>query len=272
MGERAALLRHDDTAPSAKRALAGLRARFLLGLEKRGLWTGIPPDPSAEPRFLFIHIPKNGGVTIRRALALKGRVLAASGNTHKTRSYTRAVRAAMAAAGEHPGLEHARLRDVSLKVRAALRPVALIRNPWARVVSRFTFAMATMESGSSPAGYAARDFEAFLEERHVFGGRPYYWHRAIRGWYPQLDYVLDEEGRIGVDLLRLEHFDAEVGRYFALEGPLERRNVTGLGRLDYRSFYTPRTIALVADWYARDIEAFGFDFDTPARRNCLYTD
>ena len=97
-----------------------------------------------------------------------------------------------------------------------------------------------------------------------------YWHRAIRGWYPQRDYVVDEEGRIAVDILRLERLDEEAQHYLGLEEPLQRRNETH--GADYRDYYDARTIQVVADWYSADIEAFGFDFDTPARRNCLYAD
>ncbi|MEK9698657.1 MAG: hypothetical protein VW270_22985, partial [Candidatus Poseidoniales archaeon] len=43
--------------------------------------------------------------------------------------------------------------------------------------------------------------EAFLEERFVWGGKPYYWHRAIRGWYPALDHVIDEDGKLLSDTM-----------------------------------------------------------------------
>jgi hypothetical protein len=149
---------------------------------------------------------------------------------------------------------------------------AVVRNPWSRVVSRFHFALAAMKTGTLPPDYAAHDFEAFLEERHVWGGTDYYWHRAIRGWYPQVDYVVDEEGRMAADILRLENLDEETSRYLGLDRNLERRGSSGSGWPEYQSYYDARKIQIIADWYAVDIATFGFDFDTPARRNCLYAD
>jgi hypothetical protein len=249
-----------------------LRRPALRYLEKHGIWTGLSPDPALEPRRLLIHIPKNGGMTVRRAPALKRRVLVARPNTHKTHAYSKAVLRTMTTAGEHHGFEHARVRDIKLEVRRMLPLFAVVRNPWSRVVSRFHFALAAMKTGTLPPDYAAHDFEAFLEERHVWGGTDYYWHRAIRGWYPQVDYVVDEEGRMAADILRLENLDEETSRYLGLDRNLERRGSSGSGWPEYQSYYDARKIQIIADWYAVDIATFGFDFDTPARRNCLYAD
>src|SRR5690606_37565358 len=91
-----------------------------------------------------------------------------------SRRYREELLHTMTENGEHPGYEHARLRDVSPRVRRTHRPFALVRNPWSRVVSRFTFAQHTMGNGASHPEYAAKEFEAFLEERHIWGGKPYY--------------------------------------------------------------------------------------------------
>ncbi len=224
-----------------------------------------------RPKYLFIHIPKNGGMSIRQAPQLKDRILTAARKRLKSPAYSAAVLETMQASGDHPGFEHARLRDVKLCVRKANTPFAIVRNPWSRVVSRFTFSVDAMNDRRSPADYSARDFEAFLEERHKWGGKDYFWHRAIRGWFPQHDYVIDEAGNIAVDLLRLENLDDEFQRYFKVSDPLKRRNITNRPKKDYRSYYTPQTIQIVADWYARDIDVFGFDFDTGATRNTLYS-
>lgn len=177
----------------------------------------------------------------------------------------------MESTGDHPGYEHARLRDVKRSVRKANIPFAIVRNPWSRVVSRFTFSLLAMEEGRSPADYSAKDFEAFLEERHIWGSREYFWHRAIRGWYPQKDYVTDEDGSVPVNILRLEHFNTESQSYFNLDAPLQKRNISKPKQSNFKSYYTDKTIQIVADWYAQDIEYFGFDFDTSATKNTLYS-
>jgi hypothetical protein len=47
--------------------------------------------------------------------------------------------------------------------------------------------------------------------------------------------------------------------------------ISATSRADYRDIYSPRTIRIVADWYAADIERFGFDFDTPASKNTYFS-
>ena len=222
--------------------------------------------------YMFIHIPKNAGVAMYRAPALRHRIIRAERFFHKSRAYTRDVAEMMQKRGEHHGFQHARWRDLHPKVQARLKAVALVRNPWARVVSRYRFARTAIENGKSPPDYIADTFEGFLEERHKYGNLPFYWHRAIRGWYPQADYVTDEAGTLRADVLRVEQMDSDVVRYFGLDAPIARRNASIGPKRSYRDYYTPETIQIVADWYAADIELFGFDFDTAATRNVVYTD
>lgn len=236
------------------------------GLEKIATDAGL-----RKPKHLFIHIPKNGGMSIRKAPQLDGRILTAARKRLKSQEYVDAVTRTMQETGDHPGYEHARYRDVRETVRKANVPFAIVRNPWSRVVSRFTFSLDAMNDGRSVGDYSARDFEAFLEERHVWGDKEYFWHRAIRGWYPQHDYVIDETGKIAVNILRLENLTEEFPQYFKLQAPLARRNVTNRKKADYKDYYTPKTIQIVADWYRKDIEVFGFDFDSLATRNTHFT-
>jgi hypothetical protein len=224
---------------------------------------------SGSARYLFIHIPKNAGVSMRKAPQLRWKMVGVHKAFLKDRAYLDALLLAMGAAGQHHGIAHARLRDVKPDILRRLQPVAILRNPWARVVSRFRFAQLIEEQGSRYASVSTSSFEAFLETRHEDGNRPYFWHRAVRGWYPQRDYVVDASGRIAVDLLRQEHLTEETSAYFGLSSPIRPRNVTRQGQsVDWQSFYTPQTIQAVADWYAADIDTFGFDFDGAATRNC----
>ena len=53
------------------------------------------------------------------------------------------------------------------------------------------------------------------------------------------------------------------------------RNVTAISDFkddeisNYKDLYTKNTIQLIADWYKKDIDYWGFDFDTPATKNYL---
>jgi len=223
---------------------------------------------SGLARYLFVHIPKNAGVSMRAAPQLRWKMVGVHKTFLRDRDYLLALRRAMGEAGQHHGIAHARLRDIKPWLVRRLQPVAILRNPWARVVSRFRFAKLVAEQGSRFAGVTTDSFEAFLDTRHEDGNRPFFWHRAARGWYPQVDYVTDETGRICADLLRQENLTDESTAYFALSTPIRPRNVTRKGEsVDWTSYYTPQTLQIVADWYARDIETFGFDFDTGATRN-----
>lgn len=176
----------------------------------------------------------------------------------------------MSKKGATPAYEHARYRDIDVCVRQACRAFAIVRNPWSRTVSRFKFALQTRNNGAGKADYNKSTFERFLAERYSFGTEPYYWHRAIRSWYPQRDYVVDENERIVPDILRQEYLGDELGRYLGLKSSLKRRNISTGAQTDYREIYTRETLQIVADWYAVDIELFGFDFDTPATRNLFF--
>ena len=178
-----------------------------------------------------------------------------------------------------PGWLHARWRDIRDDHKKDRTAFAMVRNPWSRVVSRYTFALHVAGNrGVAPRDVGGRrQFLDFLDMRHEWGGKPYFWHRAILGWYPQKDYVVDEDGELRCDILRFEHFDEDTMAYFGLGSPLGFRNVSNgdraanrrkvSGRRDYREYYDAETRGIVEDWYRDDVEFFGFDFDGPATRN-----
>jgi hypothetical protein len=217
-------------------------------------------------RHLFIHIPKNAGMAVRNSPQMRRKVIFADPYFHVSRAYTRELVEVMTAEGFHHGAQHARLIDVHPAVRARLQPVAVIRNPYARVWSRFTFQMKYEEREGGDVDYSPAAFEAFLEERHIFAGRPYFWHRAISGWYPQTDYVIDESGALACHILRQEHLAEEIGRYFGVTD-LPQRNRSGRTAPHYRDVYSDAAKRIVAEHYKADIELFGFDFEGPAQRN-----
>jgi len=224
----------------------------------------------APKNHLFIHIPKNGGMAIREAPQLQGRLVIANRRRLRSKAYADGLKNHMGGMGRNPGYEHARLRDVDLSVRKATQAFAIVRNPWSRTVSRFKFALQTRAHSGTRPDFSEAEFEAFLEERHKWAGEPYFWHRAVSGWYAQKDYVVDERGEIAVDILRQERLSAEMQTYLVFKSELKKRNASTSSRAHYRDVYTDRTIQIVADWYAEDIELFGFDFDTPASKNVYY--
>lgn len=171
---------------------------------------------------------------------------------------------------EHHGHEHARWRDLN-NAAHKLQAVAFVRNPWAKVVSRYTFLMHLFDKPKhmvhTNPNYKRCTFEEFLEERHIWGHIPFFWHRAIHGWYPQHDHVTDKDGNVRCDILRTEHLYEDANKYFQTTITMHPRNVSNIDKKDYRTFYNDNTKKIVEDWYAADIETFGFTFDSPATKN-----
>ena len=218
---------------------------------------------------LFIHIPKNAGMTIRKSHMLKDKIIIASASLHKSKEYSNSVLQTMNASGDHHGFEHARWKDLNPKIALLNDAFAVVRNPWDRVVSRYFFAKKVIEVELKESkSYAnVSSFEAFLEERHKWGDKEYMWHRAIRGWYPAFDHVTNEAGVVKCDIIRFENLNEDLCRYFGLFQMSEARNVTALNKGTYKDLYTPETIQIVADWYHKDIDTWGYDFDTGPTRN-----
>ena len=220
-------------------------------------------------RKVFIHIPKNAGMTIRRSDVLRDKIIWAGPQVHKSPIYTTEVKAHMDSIGDHHGFEHARWRDLNPNIVNPHGSFAVIRNPFDRVVSRYFFAKKVIEvEKKEPANKHKIDsFEQFLEERFEWGNVNYMWHRAIRGWYPAYDYVTDKEGNIKPDIIRFENLNEDLCSYFNIPKMTEARNVTALNPGTYKDLYTDKTIQIVADWYAKDIETFGYDFDSGPTKN-----
>ncbi len=225
----------------------------------------------APRKHLLVHIPKNAGMALREAPYLEGKLVIANRRRLKSKSYAQALKTFMQARDLHPGYEHARLRDIDRSVRVGALPFAVIRNPWARTFSRFKFYLQTSRAHELQLELTHAGFERFLETRHEWGSVEFFWHRASLGWYPQIDYIIDETGTVAADILRQEHLAEEVSRYFGVPQTLERKNVSRHGDRSYRDFYSAGAIQVVADWHATEIDLFGFDFDTSATRATVFT-
>jgi len=188
-----------------------------------------------EVKRLFIHIPKNGGTSVQKEMT--------------TLSFG-----------------HYRWRDVPRDIRYIYQSFAVIRNPWARMVSRYVMGIPT--SNTNDHGTTWNTFEEFLETRHLWTDKQ--WNDPIRSWNTQYDYVCDENDIVRCDILRLEFIDNELSPYLNLNTPYIVRENGGDYTRNYRDYYNEQTIQIVADWYAKDIDYWGFDFDTSATKNYHY--
>ena len=215
---------------------------------------------SIKHQFLFVHIAKTGGTSVRSALTrLRWRdpffwpMFVCSRLSHLT--------------GHRIGAKFPRHAKViaakemlPVAVFESLFKFAFVRNPWDLQVSSFHH----IRRERPHLMNGITDFEEFLRWK-LDPDRPYQFHLDT-SIEQQIDYLVDLEGEIIVDY---------IGRYESLEDDFqficERIGVPHLTLPhkrkasdradDYRSYYSDQTAALVSEHFRRDIEAFGYSFD-----------
>jgi hypothetical protein len=204
-------------------------------------------DTSGPYSYHFIHIPKNGGTSVRASLKRRGDV--SLGQPF-----------------------HSRYRDVVGELGVDLRYFCVVRNPWSRTASRYVFSRQTAR------GWPADDprklyiekasFEDYVRDQKIFDipehpGKP--WMGPMNSWFNQLEWITDEDQIVRCDCLRLERLENDLEIYFGETVNVVRENRTK-NRYDYKQLYTPKLIEAVGEIFQRDIDHFGFTFEGPATR------
>ncbi|MTW20852.1 sulfotransferase family 2 domain-containing protein [Allochromatium palmeri] len=215
---------------------------------------------SPKYRFLFVHIAKTGGTSVRAALeGLRWRdpwyypMFLCSRFSHLSghRIATKLPRHAKVVAAKE------------LLPRAyfdSLFKFAFVRNPWDLQVSSFHHIR--RERPQYLGGHET--FEGFLRWK-LDPERPYQYH-IDTSITLQTDYLIDLGGAVVVDFIgRYEHLHADFAtvcerigiRTPALPHERQARDRTR----DYRSYYSDETAELVARQFARDIQMLDYRFD-----------
>ena len=204
---------------------------------------------------LFIHIPKNGGSSVKADPRTDSKVIYGL-NTNSNDGFPH----------NHNWFGwHNRWKDTDKDVARLHTAFAIIRNPWARTVSRYVFGLESFYREDH--GVIPKNFDEFLETRHVWKNE---WYDPIRSWNTQYDYVCDDKGDIRCDILRLEHIDHDLPKYLNVDiKQVVKENITKYTE-NYTEFYNEKSIQIVAEWYQQDLDYWGFDFDTGATKNTFY--
>ena len=181
---------------------------------------------SLERRAVFIHVPKTGGTSV--SAALREMWPDAADQSKWTGGFSRTWHVHMT-----PVVAKHLIREWD-----DLFKFAFVRNPWDRMISLW------MSTG------AHREFIDFV--RNPYPSKAPYFGPYVS---QQVDYTQ------GLD---------KVGRFERLEQDFCGMPPCGMTRLKhlnssgehkpYREYYTSVTRDLVADMYARDIKAFGYEF------------
>jgi chondroitin 4-sulfotransferase 11 len=202
---------------------------------------------SHEHRCIFVHIPKTAGNSINRVFGVGWE--------------------------DHKDLQ--RYSDeLPSDVFAAYFKFAVVRNPWDRLLSDYNYQLKKSRAPASKlfvvdADGSKRNFaewvEVALEEPNRYEAGD--WGGAvsphIHRWSPQIDWIsIDGEPRTDfvARLERLpEDFRAICRRLDLPPVRLPHRNRRL--HLHYSHYYNRTTRELVAAYYARDIEHFGYEFE-----------
>ena len=215
---------------------------------------------SVKHRFLFVHIAKTGGTSVRASLQhlhrrdpwywpmfLCSRLSRLSG--HRI-------------AGKLP--RHAKIVAAKELLPRAffdeLFKFAFVRNPWDLQVSSFYHIR--RERPHYLRGHET--FEDLLRWK-LDPERPYQYHLDT-SIELQTDYLIDLHGELIVDFIgryeRLEEDFTEACGRIGIPRPdlAHKRRASDRGR-DYRNYYGDETAELVAHHFKRDIDLLGYVFD-----------
>lgn len=183
--------------------------------------------------FVFIHINKCGGTSISKALGVPL-------IDHETAAEKR--------------------RRLGRKRWDSRFKFALVRNPFAKIVSHYEYRRMTNQTG---LGTDPISFEEWAERAYIDHDDRY--HDSERMFMPQIDWVSDGSGQIIVDHVgKLETIASDfatvcdrLGRDVELP---HLKSSRGRAPRNYRGYYSPRLRRLVEDTFAADLEQFDYEF------------
>jgi chondroitin 4-sulfotransferase 11 len=179
--------------------------------------------------FVFIHINKTGGSSIEAALHIPFE--------HKT------------------ALE--RIRELGVEAWKRRFTFAFVRNPWDRAVSHYHYRVETNQTA-----LATRQVGFAEWVKRCYGERDPFYYDQPKMFMPQLRWIRDDQERVCVDF---------VGRFESIQPDFEhickrlnRRSVLPhlkrSSHRSYREYYDTKTLLTISDWFAEDIEYFGYEF------------
>ena len=213
---------------------------------------------SNKYKFLFVHIAKTGGTSVRATLEryrwrdpyyvpqfICSRISHLTGH----RIGAKIPRHAKAIAA---------YEMLPRELYNSLFKFVFVRNPWDLQVSSFHHIR--RERPHLMAGID--DFETFLRWK-LDPQRPYQFH-IDTSIERQSDYLIDLHGNIIVDFIgkyeNLEEDFRQVCERIGVRAPKLAHKRQAKDRSSYQKYYTDETAALVSDYFRRDIEMFGYSF------------
>lgn len=217
---------------------------------------------SQRHKFLFVHVPKTGGSSVRAVLTPFARFRDRFVYEWPSRSIINRIsrmpftekngRVLVTGLDKHARLSEA-IDVLGQETIDGLWSFAFVRNPWDLQVSRYYYIRRSKDHNLH--ALASRlSFSEFL--RTTLDERP----------RNQVDYLCAPSGDLAVDFVgRYESLQADF-QHVVRELGLPRMELPHVNRSverskDYRNAYEPTTRELVAQHFEGDIDAFGYRFD-----------
>jgi chondroitin 4-sulfotransferase 11 len=199
-------------------------------------------------RCLYVHIPKTAGNSVNRTFGTEWE--------------------------NHKDLQRY-AREISPAIFASYYKFAIVRNPWERIFSDYNYQKKKSRARVSKlflfkeTGEKRKFCEwvtATLSDPHRYDPRSWGGEVSpeIHRWSPQVEWI-SLDGKIAVDrVLHLERLTEDfpgLCRHLGLP-PMKLPHRNRRVHFHYSWYYDDRTRDLVGAYYAKDIEAFGYRFDS----------
>lgn len=218
---------------------------------------------SEEYKFIFVHVPKTAGLSVKDAFRKYGRP--------KDRTIWRSISRRLPFY-ESPSKSYLKGHDPARKMIAKLsRPIfddflsfAVVRNPFDHAVSHYEY-MKQFRIKSTAEKVGKMSFQEYLENRVK---APFLNNTIFARMPDQSYYLVDKFGKIAVKrIIKFENLNSELeqlGRDLALPSfELRHVNKTKASKKPLQDYYSDVTVDLVKKIYNRDFDLIGYSRDIP---------
>ena len=209
---------------------------------------------SFEHNFLFVHIPKTGGTSVRSALEPYQTDVASAFPNTVLRRFGINVNHYLGGYRNFQFRKHERIktgaRRLPSNVFDAMFKFCFVRNPWDLLVSNYCYVNSKKQHKRyrRTSGLSFAQFIEFAIAKEIGFQKP-----IVSSTSGQLLV-----NRVGKFETLIEDFQSIVSEIH-IEATLPHLN--RVTRPDYREYYDRSLIARVTDCYREDIEAFEYEFD-----------
>lgn len=206
---------------------------------------------SHSRKFIFIHVYKVAGMSIRSALD----EYASKPDIINRVFYKLGLNLRSPFQKNRMFAFHATARDLERGLPDEIYnnyfKFAFVRNPWDWQVSLYQFMLDSPDHFQYEIVKSMSSFEGYVEWR-------IYEDKRL-----QKDFVTNQDGKIIVDFVgRYERLDLDfehICQRISIQKPLPHLNPSKHG--DYRGYYNDRSKKMVEEHFAEDIELFGYSFE-----------